>query len=158
MSIPLVDFEARWEEEAKWQPSSHTPTEHGHQARQEIRWHEWTYVLLSILLLSFASEGLVALCAANTEKISTPTWWKRNVLLFCPQGLMDMSPWKPQGFCTPLQLVFATWLFNQEQCNNMANNAQKCLVWSCAQIFQFLHFIHFCRHLFLTVNNEINGS
>lgn len=71
--IPLVDFEASREEEAKWQPSSHTPTEHGHQARQEIRWHEWTYVLLSVLLLSFASEGLVALCAANTEKISTPT-------------------------------------------------------------------------------------
>lgn len=29
------------------------------------------------------------------------------------------------------------WLFNQEKCNNTATYAQECLVWSCAQFFNF---------------------
>lgn len=88
LDIPFVDFETSWEEEAQRQPSRDSTSQHGHQASQEMsrggdncpKSHS------SILLSSSAFEGLVFLHAANTEKIFTPTRWKQNILLFCPQG------------------------------------------------------------------------
>lgn len=49
------------------------------------------------------------------------------------------------------------WLFNQEKCNNTATYAQECLVWSCAQFFQFLSCVIHLSSFFSLSIMGING-
>lgn len=104
--------------------------------------------------LFFCVWGII-LHAADTEKISTPTRWKQNIFVVLSTGVNWYVTMKTSGV---LHSHFAAslchiWLFDQEKCNNTATYAQECLVWSCAQFFQFCSCLIPLSSFFLIVKN-----
>lgn len=135
-----TDFETSWEEEAQRQPSGDSPSQHGHQTSQEMRGGGGLQCQEShstVLLSSSAFEGLAMLPILKRYPLLPDE--SKIFCCFVHRGKLICHHENLRCFA----LHFAAslchiWLFNQEKCNNTATYAQECLVWSCAQFFQFL--------------------
>lgn len=136
----FVDFETSWEEEAQRQPSRDSPPQHGHQASQEMsggtNGRSLTPLFCFRLLhlkdwLSFRLPILKRYPLLHDESKIFCCFVHRGKLICHHENLRCFALHFAASLCH-------IWLFNQEKCNNTANYAQECLVWSCAQFFHFL--------------------